>query len=228
MPSIRHTLRCVVERLSEKNYDKSSAQYRFLLDVGITHGRIDRNDVCNEIRRIAQPGFFEDSLNNPTTQLLIRFIGDIEADQKTSRHALRLHERYSTSALDDFFRQNLDIMGDFASMSWGTWADFLTNANLIAQWANLGYVEEKTIRNRILQSLINHPKLLPHQVDALIILFRLAGATFEAYAGPSMVDRCFGLLTSYYSRPSIGFDQIQVRLPHAVKGGRQLRQTFRR
>jgi len=198
MPSIQQTLRCLVDRLSEKNYDRSSAQYRFLLDVGITHGRVDRNDVCNDIGRIAQPGRFKDSLNNPTTQLLIRFIEDIEADQKTSRHALKLHERLSTSALDDFFSQNLNIMGNFDPMTWATWATFLTNANLIARWANLGYIEEETIRNRILQSLINHPEPLANQADALIILFSVAGATFGAYADPSTVDRCFELLRCVY------------------------------
>ena len=50
------------------------------------------------------------------------------------------------------------------------------------------------IRDHILQSLISHPKLYDHQADALIILLKLAGATFAAYADPSVVDRCFELL----------------------------------
>ena len=70
-------------------------------------------------------------------------------------------------------------------------------ANLLAHWANLGYVEEATIRDHILQSLISHPNLYDHQADALIVLFRLAGATFEAYADPSAVDRCFQLLKGH-------------------------------
>ena len=41
-----------------------------------------------------------------------------------------------------------------------------------------------------------------HQADALIILFKLAGATFEAYADPSVVDRCFELLQGHkYHNP---------------------------
>ena len=53
---------------------------------------------------------------------------------------------------------------------------------------NLGYVEEAAIRDRILQSLISHPKLYGHQADALTTLFKLMGATFEAYADPSVLN----------------------------------------
>ena len=38
-------------------------------------------------------------------------------------------------------------------------------------------------------------------MDALIILFKLAGATFEAYADPSVVDRCFELLKGHRYNP---------------------------
>ena len=40
---------------------------------------------------------------------------------------------------------------------------FYADTNLIAHWANLGYVEEPAIRNHILQSLISHPKLYDHR-----------------------------------------------------------------
>jgi len=74
---------------------------------------------------------------------------------------------------------------------------FCADTNLIAHWANLGYVEEHSIRNHILQSLISHPTLYDHQADALVILFKLAGTTFGAYTDPSVVDRCFELLKDY-------------------------------
>jgi hypothetical protein len=80
--------------------------------------------------------------------------------------------------------------------------NFYADANLIAHWANLGLVEENAIRNHILQSLISHPKLYIHQANALVILFKVAGATFEAYADPSVVDRCFELLKDHYRRGS--------------------------
>ena len=75
---------------------------------------------------------------------------------------------------------------------------FLADVNFIAHWANLGCLEESPIRNHILQSLISHPTLYSHQANALISLFKFAGATFEKYAGPSVVDRCFELHKSYY------------------------------
>ena len=57
------------------------------------------------------------------------------------------------------------------------------------------------IRNHILQSLISYSMLCDHQADALIILLKLVGATFEAHAYPSMVDHYFELFEGhkYYS-----------------------------
>ena len=81
--------------------------------------------------------------------------------------------------------------------------NFYTNTNLIVRWANLGCFGETAVRNHILQLLTGHlsPKTYDHQADALVILTKLAGATFEAYADPSVVDRCFELLQhrEYYS-----------------------------
>jgi len=95
--------------------------------------------------------------------------------------------------------------------------------NFIARWANLGFVKEAVIRDHILQSLISHPKLYDHQADALIILFKLAGATFETYADPSVVDRCFQLLQGHYTRNSEKRKMVQVHTPHVVKGSIRLR-----
>ena len=95
----------------------------------------------------------------------------------------------------------------------GIEGEVYVDANLIAHWANLGYVDETTIRNHILQSLISHPTLDDHQADALVILFKLAGATFEAYADPSVVNRCFELLQDHkYSNPyrDNGWDDDKV------------------
>ena len=84
----------------------------------------------------------------------------------------------------------------------GAESEFCADVNLIAHWANLGFVEEAAIHNDILQSLISHPKMWDHQADALLILFKLAGATFETYADPSVVDRCFELLKGHsYNLP---------------------------
>ena len=89
---------------------------------------------------------------------------------------------------------------------------FLADANFVAHWVNLGYVGESPVRNHILQSLISHPALYEHQADALIILFKLAGATFEKYVEPSVVDRCFELLKGYYGANSVKGQPVQVRV----------------
>ena len=87
-------------------------------------------------------------------------------------------------------------------------------------------MEEAAIRNHILQSLISHPKLYSHQADALIILFKLAGATFEAYVDPAVVDRCFELLKANYTRDSTDWDLFQVRASCIVKGGYRAKANF--
>ena len=117
-------------------------------------------------------------------------------------HNSGLQTRLCALTLREFFNNNLRICcGN------GNGDNICADANLIAHWANLGYVEEAVIRNHILQSLISHPKLYDHQADALIILFKLAGTTFEAYADPSVVDRCFELLKGhkYYNQDLIDY-----------------------
>ena len=59
------------------------------------------------------------------------------------------------------------------------------------------YMEEAAIRNHILQLLLSHQKLCDYRADALAILFKLAGAAFEAYTDPSIVDHCFELLQDH-------------------------------
>ena len=78
------------------------------------------------------------------------------------------------------------------------WEQFYTYANFVAHLVNLGHVEEPVVRGHILQSLTSHRKLYTHQADGLIILFKLAGATFQKYADPSVVDRCFEFLEGHF------------------------------
>jgi len=103
---------------------------------------------------------------------------------------------------------------------------FYADTSLVAHWANLGYVEEASIRDHILQSLISHPKLYDHQANALIILFKLAGATFEAFADPSVVDRCFEFLKGSYGRGTAKWESVEVRVLPTVKGGHRAETSF--
>ena len=210
--TLKDILRDLAGKLSEENYDECFAQYRFWLDLGFARGsitvqdQVGRKDAWRTIRWDSLKG-----LINPTVPLFIRFIGDVEADRKTAGHALGLHRHYCESTLDTFFGDNLTHVGSQG----GNQSNFLTRVNLIAHWVNLGYVEEAAIRDHILQSLISHPELYDHQVDAIIILFKLAGATFEAYTDPSVVDRCFELLKGHHSSRSVKWRLVQVRAPRA-------------
>ena len=177
MSNLRETLGDLAGKLSEENCDEYFPHYRFLLDLGCARGRLTVQDqVDDDMWRIARTDFSKD-LINLTTHLFIRFIGDIEADQKISGHTLGLHRRYCESTLDRFFERNLALV-----KSWDKdRSSFFTDVNLIAHWINLGYVDKALTRDYILPSLISHPGVYVHGVEALIILFKLAGATIEAY-----------------------------------------------
>ena len=222
--TLKDILRDLAGKLSEENYDECFAQYRFWLDLGFARGsitvqdQVDRQDVWRTIRWDS----FSKDLINPTIPLFIRFIGDIEADRKIAGHALGLHKHYCESTLDMFFGDNLAHVGSQG----GKLSNFLTRVNLIAHWVNLGYVEEAAIRNHILQSLISHPILYDHQAYALIVLFKLAGATFEACAGATVMDRCFELLES--NCRSVDLWLVQVRAPRTVKGDHWAKTNFQK
>jgi hypothetical protein len=131
--------------------------------------------------------------------LFSRFIGDIQADGTIPEQVSGL-KRSCAAEVDAFFEESLYK----PQVSHRDLLHFLARTNRVASWANLGYVEEVVIRDRILQSLSSFPKLHDHQADALIILFRLAGSTFEAYVDPSVVDRSFELLKNRYYQGARG------------------------
>jgi hypothetical protein len=211
MSSFEDTLSTLVDALSDENYDNSFAQYRFWLNIGSEHAGVSvQAQIDDAIRRLTG----RDSLTGfiyPTAHLLIRFIGDLETDQAISRHVKGLRMRHCTSKLRSFFLGNFDLVRNGGRKA--VLVTFLTDANFIARWANLGYVQEETIRDHILQFLISQPTLHDHQADALFIFFKLAGATFEAYTDPSVVDRCFDLLGVHYGRDSVKAGLLQVFPP---------------
>ena len=212
MSSIEDTLSELIQGLTEENYDETFAKYRFWLDAGSLYAGIDpQARVDNHISTLMRQDSLQEPIH-PTAHLLLRFIGDVEADPKISRRVSGLHMRHCTSALSRFFSNNLYYARSWNKPTFPT--DFLTDVNLIARWANLGYVEEGTIRDHILQSLTSQQSLYGHQAEALFILFKLAGATFEAYADLSVVDRCFELLRSYYGGDS---GKVQVCLFQILK-----------
>ena len=229
MEEIDKALGLVVEKLSDENYAQSIDFYRFWFGIGQTYHQIPSDQIFGVIWNNRRKG----SEGNPSccgliyskTHLILRFASDAESDHLLAPYSSGLQSRICARSLQEFFSLNLR-----EARGGGLCQEFYADLNLIAHWANLGYVEETAIRNHILQSLVSHPTLHDHQVWALFILFKLAGATFEAYADPSVVDRCFDLLKSHVildpgrGRSGPGYEELertrQVRAPRVVKGER--------
>ena len=198
MKYTQRRLAAVVQGLSDQNYEQSLAFYRLWFDIGSTYSQFASDQIFNHIwdnRGLGVLSYGNDKLFHPTAHLITRFVSDVESD---SPHTADLRSRLCTKILEDFFDANMECVIDQARDSWVD--RLITNANLIACWANLGFLEESAIHDHILQSLISEPlsKLYDHQADTMIILFKIAGAAFEAYADPSVVDRCFELLKDHY------------------------------
>ena len=239
MESIDRALGSVVDKLHDGNYSESFAFYRFWFDIAQNHHQVPSDQIFDAIWKnrgtsSMDPGSCKVILS--TAHLVLRFARDAELDDILAPYSSGLQSRLSASSLRDFFSNNVAAVWykETGAYSGGAQAEFSTDTNLIAHWTNLGYVEEAVIRNQILQSLISHPKLWDHQVDALITLFKVAGATFERYADPSVVDRCFELLkghdycapyptydSRYHEYPRIRKELVQVSAPRVVECGHQ-------
>ena len=247
MAQIQIDLDLVVAKLSDQNYAQSLAFYRFWFDIGHTYHQIPSDWIFDAIRSNKETNSMLNPRNgkliHSNARLILRFASDVESDHLLAPHTHGLQSRLCAKSLQEFFDDNMGTArGAEGDPSVLPGNNFYTEVNLIAHWANLGYVEEAAIRTHILQSLISHQKLYDHQADALVILFKLAGATFEAYADPSVVDRCFDLLKNHkyynqygdgYSRRAGGYAQargepLQVRATRAVKSSHQAKTTFRR
>jgi len=203
MGDIGKALTLVVHGLSNKNYEKSLGLCHFWLELGQTYSQIPPDPIFDAIWNGRTSGSIDptnsdSNIIHPTAHLVLRLANDAESDPILAPHSSGVQSRLYKRVLQEFFIQNLEI----GSGRYGRAieANFCADASLIAHWANLGYIEEAAIRNHILQSLISLPVLYDHQANALLILFTLAGATFTAYADPSVVDRCLELLKnqSYY------------------------------
>jgi len=196
MDHINYGLDSTLASLSDQNYAESFDFYRFWFDIGHTYHQIPSDRIFDTIWNYRAANSKIDPLNgrliHSSAHLILRFASDAESDHILGPHSSRLQSRLSTRALQEFFGSNMG-----AVRGYGYPNETYATTNLIAHWANLGYVEEDAIRNHILQSLISHRTLYDHQAYALIILFKLAGATFEAYVDPSVVDRCFELLKNH-------------------------------
>lgn len=206
MGTIREALGSAVGELSDENYARFLPFYRFWLDAGQHYVQIPPDAIFGAIwdgRVVSSIVPERGQIFHSSAHLLLHFAEDAESDSILAPYSSKLQSRLCARSLREFSTNNLIAAHRYDR---NTSAAFYADANLIAHWTNLGYVEEATIRNYILQSLISHPTLHPHQAHALIILFKLAGPTFEAYVDPLLVDRCFELLQihSRSYRPDFG------------------------
>ena len=206
MPNIEVALCSVIRNLSEENYDRSFGQYRFLFELAQTYSQIPFDvifkTVWNGVRSLQSRNF----PFYPASLLVLRFASDAESDTVLASHSAGLRSRLCKDILEQFFDDTLGVLYEF-----GRTGDLL-NANFIAHGANLGYIKETTIRNHILQllTITTHPTSYDYQVDALCVLFKTAGATIDAYAYPSVVDRCIELLKGYNRGDRARGERIQV------------------
>ena len=236
MGDINYALNSTFGTLSDQNYAESFDFYRFWFDIGHTYHQIPSDRIFDTIwsyramKSTIIP--WHGQLIHSAADLILRFASDAESDHLLAPHSIGLQNRLCTRALQEFFSGNISALRGRANLQ-----EICATTNLIAHWANLGYVEEAAIHNHILQSLISHPTLHDHQAHALIVLFKLAGATFEACVDPSVVDRCFELLKNHrvydperhgYNNP--GMEELerikQVCAPNTVKGGHQAESSF--
>ena len=216
MQKIQDALNILIYHISEQNYDQTFARYRLWFEITQTYSQEYPDQIFDSLLNIRGIHGIEPRRRrfiHPTAHLILRFAGDAESDNTLAPYAIGLQNRLCARILQEFFEND---MGVVRREEWGgenVLDRFLSNTNLVAHWANLGYVEESTIRNHILQSLVSHStKVYDHQVDALMILFKLAGATFEKYVDPLVVDHCFELLKCHYGGDSVKNQIAQVRV----------------
>jgi hypothetical protein len=204
MENIQWSMDSVVRKISDENYDQSFACCRFWFDIAQTYHQLPSdllfNAISNNIGKDSIKWAHGESIY-ATAHLILRFARDVESDPILAPHNVGLQSRLCARILKDFFSGNLgSVRGGEMDYSDDIVLAFCANTHLIARWANLGYVEEAAIRNHILQSLISHPSMGRHQANALMVLFKEAGTTFEEYVDSPVVDHCFELLKDHCSR----------------------------
>jgi hypothetical protein len=219
----------VVRKISDQNYEQSFAFCCFWFDIGRIYHQIPPDPTLNTILDNRAGGSVDPRTLISSRIVYHDFTSEAESDRILAPHDAGLQSRLCTRFLQEFFNSNLRYIRNKEQHCWSGESQqrFRADANIIAHWANLGYVEETAIRNHILQSLISHPlELYEHQADALIVLLKVAGATFEAYANPS-VDHCFELFKNHCRPSSVHWEAIQVRAFAWWKAVIGLRYTFR-
>ena len=206
MENLSAALGSTIRNLSEGTYDKSFADFQFWFKIGRTYSRVPPDLILDTICRYRSWNVSWDNLFSPTAHLIPKFVTRIESDPILAPHSAGLRSRFCSRIVHDFFDTNMDMV--YNSPNDPFKERFYKDVNIIAHCIKSGYIEEDTVRDRILQSLTLYDKLLGHQVDALIILFWIAGATFGACVDPETIDRCFELLKDHPGKKYKGAVQV--------------------
>ena len=193
--------------LSEENYSQTFSSYRRWIELEATRVGVTSRKLYNDVLGSTSPGpglisppkyySFGDyqgisgQLIHNNAQLLLRFVTDAEQDPTLSTYAVGLHEQLCPISLNAFFRHTLGCIPEPTEVQL---REFYTQTNFIAHWVNLGYVKLEDVRDHILQSLAMNPTVYPHQLNSLMILLKISGATFAAYADQSVMDHCCDLV----------------------------------
>ncbi|KAF9646057.1 hypothetical protein BDM02DRAFT_3189180 [Thelephora ganbajun] len=208
MKNIQWALDSAIDGLSDQDYEQSLASCRFWFEIGQTYSKIPSDLIFETIWAKRARGPLT-NLIYQNTHLVLRLANDVESDYILAPYSTGLRSRLCARILQEFFDGDMTVAYDSGGYGYSVPSCSYVDVNLIAHCANLGYIDGSVIRNHILQSLISYPKLYGCQADALIILFKLAGATFGAYADPLVVDCCFELLQNHYGRDPVRGKLVQ-------------------
>ena len=210
MLDLEPVLGSVVCGLSDENYEQSLARYHLWFELGQAYSQIPPDLVFDTIWNYKNklPSSVSCFIYQ-TCPSILRFANDAESNNILAPHSSGLRDRLCTSLLQEFFDTDVKVTYTSYSITRAYYVDL----NLIAHCANLGYIEESAIRYHILQSLISHPNLSDHQANALIILFKIAGATFAECVDPLVIDRCFDRLKGYSCYSSVQRGLLDVSEP---------------
>ena len=182
-----------IRNLSDQNYERSLTYFRLWSEVRQTYFQLPADEIFDAIyeNRASDPPHHTSIY--PKASIILRFIDHIESDAALAPQCAGFRGRFCTRILQNFFDDDMRVLYVYPG---SVPNDYYPDVNYIAHCANLGYLEKNTIRNHILQSLISHTKMYEHQVSALALLFKIAGATFEAYTDPAVINNCFEILNS--------------------------------
>ena len=217
--AISEFLSKLVSRLSEENYEQTLSDYRFWMKIGITHGSIPDNQLHKVIWENTKPELVYPSssqLIHPTTHRLLQFITDVEFNPASPTHV-----QLCNSSLNGFFADNTDFYFRTYFQDY-EWSRFYANVNFLAHWVNVGCLNVEDVRDHILQSLTFRPVPSFYQLCSLLILLKIAGATFAAYMDPSVMGRCLHVLkSSDFQHPAIAtLAKVRALCPSAKTGNK--------